>query len=163
MVRYGRFAHRSRGASAGGQKAGFEREPRSSRGVGRDDSNARRLERITRRSRTRRATARRGPAVVGFPDVRGAYPRLIVRWVRITRVVRHPRRARRRAADKIGTRSKVWKLSGACRVTHRLGLGGHELGRSLDRLGDDSAATDGDLAGGRGNGGWPARGGRAPR
>ena len=41
-----------------------------------------------------------------------------------------------------------WKVSGArYRKTHLLGLGGHELGRSLDRLGDDSA-TDGDLAGG---------------
>ena len=42
----------------------------------------------------------------------------------------------------------VGKVSGArIRQTHRLGLGGDELGGSLDRLGDDSA-TDGDLAGG---------------
>ena len=41
----------------------------------------------------------------------------------------------------------VGKVSGArFRQTHRLGLGGDELGGSLDRLGDDSA-TDGDLAG----------------
>ena len=42
----------------------------------------------------------------------------------------------------------VGKVSGSrFRQTHRLGLGGDELGGSLDRLGDDSA-TDGDLAGG---------------
>ena len=100
---------------------------------------------MPRRSRTRPHPRDEG---CWFPRVAWSIlPGRIVRWVRITascaptapvaRLIRSGRDPR-----------CPWKVSGArYRKTHLLGLGGHELGRSLDRLGDDSA-TDGDLAGG---------------
>ena len=102
---------------------------------------------MPRRSRTRPHPRDEGSGLLVSPSGVEHLPGRIVRWVRITasctptapvaRLIRSGRDPR-----------CPWKVSGArYRKTHLLGLGGHELGRSLDRLGDDSA-TDGDLAGG---------------
>ena len=102
---------------------------------------------MPRRSRTRPHPRDEGQGC-WFPRVAWSIlPGRIVRWVRITASCAPTASVARLIRSGRDPRCP-WKVSGArYRKTHLLGLGGHELGRSLDRLGDDSA-TDGDLAGG---------------